>query len=280
MEKEKQTLLLESHAKINIGLDILRRREDGFHELSSIFQEIRWGDQIHLSKADKGIHFTCDNPGLENDDNLCVHAARKLLNENEAGIRIHLEKQIPMGAGLGGGSSNAAAVLVAVNSLYNMRLTKKNLADIGAQIGSDIPFFIYGKTALVKGRGEVITPISNISPLRKVFLVIPDIHLSTKLMYAKLKNFLTKEKKSLIIHGSFTENVLDSDLAGLKNDFEEIAMQMHPELREIKKAILDSGCSTAMMTGSGSAFFGLYENAIRESRFLKKYRLVNTEVVT
>lgn len=168
MEKEKQILLLESHAKINIGLDILGRRKDGFHELRSIFQEIRWGDKIHISKADKGIHFTCDKPGLENDDNLCVHAARKLLNESKAGIRIHLEKQIPTGAGLGGGSSNAAAVLVAVNSLYNMRLSKKDLADVGAQIGSDIPFFIYGKTALVGGRGEAITPISNISPLRKV----------------------------------------------------------------------------------------------------------------
>lgn len=272
-------IILQSNAKINLGLDLLNKRKDGYHEIRSIFQEVDWGDEISLSLTGSGINFSANVEGLSNSDNLCYKAADLMMSRMNCGIDIQLIKNIPWGAGLGGGSSNAASVIMGINQLCELGLKDSEMAEIGAILGSDVPFFIYGKTAHIGGRGEKVTPIRNQSPFNRVLIVVPGIHLSTKMMYGKTKKILTRGKKSFILYPSFAEHLLLSGMSGLKNDFEEIAIQEYPELEDIKSDLIDTGCKLSMMTGSGSAFFGLYKDEIKLSERLKKYRIIQTKLV-
>ena len=272
-------IVLQSNAKINLGLDLLNKREDGYHEIRSIFQEVDWGDEISLSLTGAGINFSANVEALSNKNNLCYKAADLMMSRMNCGIDIQLIKNIPWGAGLGGGSSNAASVIMGINRLCKLGLKDSEMAEIGAILGSDVPFFIYGKTAHIGGRGERVTPIRNQSPFNRVLIVVPDIHLSTKMMYGKTKKILTRGKKSFILYPSFAEHLLLSGMSGLKNDFEEIAIQEYPELEDIKSDLIDTGCKLSMMTGSGSAFFGLYKDEIKLSERLKKYRIIQTKLV-
>jgi 4-diphosphocytidyl-2-C-methyl-D-erythritol kinase len=275
----KNRLIIKSNAKINLGLDILGKRGDGFHELRSIFQEVDWGDEVELEKIGEGIEFYCDVPELNNTENLCYRAAELMYENFSGGIRIILHKKIPTGSGLGGGSSNAAAVIKGINKLYDLGWSKEKMSELGGSLGSDVPFFIYGKTAHVSGRGEIINPIKLKCLPRNAVLVLPGLHLSTPGMYKKVKNYLTNPEKSLIITPSFAERLNCDNLLALANSFERIALRLYPELGVIEESLKEGGCEVAMMSGSGSAFFGLYDRKFRVLPGLLSYRIVKTTVV-
>ena len=273
------SLIIESHAKINIGLEILAQRDDGYHEIRSIFQEINWGDQLILEKISSGIEFKTNIPELNNFQNLCYKAAQLMAPLFPGGIRIQLNKKIPVGTGMGGGSSNAAAVIKGIDHLYKLNLTIDKKIDIAARLGSDVPFFIFGKTAHVAGRGEIITPVTIESLPKSVVIVLPGLCFSTSHMYKKAKNNLTSPEKSIIISATFAEALDRNKLNDLKNDFEPIAFYEHPELEVVKNALLRGGCEVAMMTGSGSAFYGLYDGSFEILPALESFKIVKTKLV-
>ena len=191
-------LTLQSNCKINVGLKITGQRRDVYHTLQTIFQEISLADTINFKIIDKGWQLTCDDSSVSTDEtNLCVVAYLQLkkLFSDLGGVRMHLQKRIPSGAGLGGGSSNAAAVLRGINELYGLNLPANRLEDIALTIGADVPFFICGGTQYAEGVGEILSPVT-LPPIGAILLLIPRIHISTKWAYSMVKSYLTGDVKS------------------------------------------------------------------------------------
>ncbi len=271
-----QTIKVPSYAKINLGLFILGVRDDGFHEIETILQQIDLKDEIEVKATDSHqIEFSCDHPDLQESElNLCVLAANLLREATgiQKGAHIHLNKIIPMGAGLGGGSSNAALVLLCLNKLWGLNLSAKRLQVIASQLGSDIPFFILGGTAIATGRGDLLSPIKSTGNL-PILVVYPNIPVSTKWAYDQLNLNLTIKEKNTILAGFNDINYNNVDFVkALKNEFEEKVFTEYPILREIKKQINQSKAILASMSGSGSAIFGIFEkedDALRVKKFFQ-----------
>jgi len=263
-------------AKVNLGLRILARRPDGFHELRTVFQTISLADQLvvrHRPRAASGVRIVvADDPQLANSDNLAVRAAEALLSRGKwkGRVEIELEKRIPAGAGLGGGSSDAGAVLLALERLLRPAPALEDLHAAAAEIGSDVPFFLLGGRALGVGRGEEVYPLPEL-PRRWMVLLAPAAHVSTIEAYQALANdranssTLTDEVKcrsmSSFCSGARASNWgAATDLAGtLSNDFEPVIFRRLPELRRLKGDLLQAGAQAASLSGSGSAIFGLFE---------------------
>jgi len=224
--------------KINLGLSIIRKRADAYHDIETIFYPVPWTDILEVIPSDKFVFTATGNaiPGKE-EDNLCVRA-HKILNAPPA--KIHLHKIIPAGAGLGGGSSDAAWTLRLLNDVFELKHSKEDLKNYAAQLGSDCAFFIENRPMLGTGRGEILTPVD--VDLKGKFIVIikPDVHVSTTEAYAGV---VPKERKP----GS-----------EWTNDFEESVFRKHPILASIKSTLYEAGASYASMSGSGSAVFGIF----------------------
>jgi len=262
-----------SPAKVNLHLRVLRKREDGYHDLATLMQRIDLQDEMTFDHRDGGIHLTCPgHPELENDDNLAVRAARALIRETSwrGGFQIGLFKHIPLAAGLGGGSSNAASTLVALNDLMGQPCSREILMGIGARIGADVPFFIFEKTAWAFGIGDRLEAAPPLPPL--FFLLInPGFELSTKSVYEGLNFTLTKEPIHYSIPRFFERHDV---IMGLHNDLEKVSINLHPVLKEIKTLLLSHGASGALMSGSGPTVFGVFESeevAIKTEQSLKGY---------
>ncbi len=267
------TVIRQAPAKINLGLRILGRRPDGYHELRTVFQTISLADRVEVScepAAATRIELRCNRPDLENDDNLAARAARALLDRLglTARVGIRLQKNIPAGAGLGGGSSDAAAVLTALGGLARPPLDEAALHEIAADLGSDVPFFLVGGTALGSGRGEEVYPLAD-RPANPVVVVTPDIAVSTPWAYRQFAQRaagkLTPAAQRRIIN-SFRSAIRAYDAGGaanlagvIANDFEQIVFRQFPQLETIKQQLLDAGARLASMSGSGSALFGIFE---------------------
>ncbi|MBS1826533.1 MAG: 4-(cytidine 5'-diphospho)-2-C-methyl-D-erythritol kinase [Acidobacteria bacterium] len=264
---------IPSLAKLNLSLDVIGKRDDGFHELRSIFQTISIGDNIEIDcQPAKHTRLTIDCVP-EIPDNIILRAADAVLHQlkRKAEIHFRLTKRIPMGGGLGGGSSNAAAVLLAVPALLGKPLSLDKLLPIAAKLGSDVPFFLLGGTALVMGRGEELYPF----PEPKTswgLLMTPGIHVSTPEAYKALgRGPLTAASQSRIIDSfqllswEIGEGLPVSSWRALcRNDFESVVFRQHPQIRKWKKKLEATGAPVALMTGSGSAvfaFFGSREEA-------------------
>ena len=262
-------ITLRSYAKINLGLQIVGRRQDGFHEIRTIFQTIELHDRLQIRLVREcGIEFESDHTALHPIDNLVVKAIssfNRLLKVHQ-GCQVRLEKKIPLGSGLGGGSSNAAAAILGMNKLLNLNVSTRQLFELGGLLGSDVPFFFVGGTALGVGRGSEIYPLAERCQ-SYVLLVVPSVGVSTQRAYARMRLPLTKrESKSMI--PVFCPAYLDS-LAGnqfLENDFEQVVFRDFPELKRIKRELVKVGATCAGLTGSGSTLFGLFES---ESKMLK-----------
>jgi len=249
----------------------LGQRPDAYHEIETFFLQIDLADLLLFKLSpSREIKFTCNWPELaEPENNLCVKACRLL--EATCGCRldleIHLEKRIPYGAGLGGGSSNAAVVLMAVNQLFRLGLGLDQLSDLAARLGSDVPFFLDGGLAYARGRGEILTPLDYLPDLW-LLIVKPEIYVSTKWAYDNLKFGLTKSKKNTTF--ASLKNSL-SDFGALReacqNDMEEVVFTRYPELAVIKSRMHDAGALPVSMSGSGSAIFGIFasQHALNES---------------
>ena len=270
---------LRALAKINLGLRVLRKRADGFHELRTVFQTISLGDTLDVEfepSRRTSIELTgCDQIA----DNLVARAARAAMDAMKLTwkVRFHLTKRIPMGAGLGGGSSDAAAVLLALPVLAGRELALEELVALGAQFGSDVPFFFLGGTALGLGRGTELYPLPE-RPAEPLILVAPAIHVSTAEAYAALGRRLTSDVEQNMID-SFQSRVwlagAGSSTVGpravLGNDFEGVVFDRHPELRTLKRKLLRLGARAAMMTGSGSALLGIFDSREDAARVLHSF---------
>ena len=246
-------------AKINLDLRVLGKRADGFHELRTIFQTVSLADTLEISftKARRTEISLIDE--LQIADNLVVRAARLVLDAMriKGRVEMRLTKRIPMGAGLGGGSSDAAAVLLALPALTGRMLTLPKLSAIGEQLGSDVPFFLLGGTAVGIGRGTELFPLPD-SPSREGLIVAPGVHVNTAQAYRDLSPRLTTELQQNKIF-SFQAVTWDTaSLSSARNDFERVVFEQHPKLARLKKQLEKAGATAALMSGSGSALFGLF----------------------
>lgn len=273
--------VIPAFAKINLDLRVLGKREDGYHELRTIFQTISLADSIELSfQPARRTSLTLDD-ALNIPDNLVERAARLALRRMRiAGrVEIRLHKRIPMGAGLGGGSSDAAAILLALPVLAGGEISLPKLLEMGQQLGSDVPFFLFGGRAAAIGRGAELFPLSDLPACAGV-LAAPSVHVSTPEAYRALSARLTKELHPNKI-GSFQYQLWGQGSAGAAgtgrgaelpvgvNDFEPVVFDAHPQVKGLKRALLKAGACSSLMTGSGSAVFGLFPNRAAAARGLE-----------
>ena len=246
-------------AKINLDLRVLGKRSDGFHELRTIFQTISLADTLELAFTPARRTAITLEDELKIADNLVVRAAKVAMEAMRATgtVAMRLKKRIPMGAGLGGGSSDAAAVLLALPALVGKALDLPKLCDLGQHLGSDVPFFLLGGTAAGIGRGTELFPLPD-GPARQGLLVAPGIHVNTAQAYKDLSPRLTTElQQNKIV--SFQSVTWDrSSVAAARNDFEAVVFEQHGRLKALKRRLIQAGASPALMTGSGSALFGLF----------------------
>ncbi|MBC6129230.1 4-(cytidine 5'-diphospho)-2-C-methyl-D-erythritol kinase [Listeria booriae] len=260
---------VKAPAKINLSLDALYKRKDNYHELEMVMTTIDLADRLQLVllekdciKLDVKAHFIPD------DKRNLVYQAAALLKERfqiKQGVAITLDKSIPVAAGLAGGSSDAAAALKGLNQLWDLNLSLEELADLGAELGSDIPFCLYGGTALATGRGEIIEPLP-MMPNCWIVLAKPSISVSTPGVYrdlkvAEVKHPNTKGMVQAIQDGSF-EGICDN----IGNVLETVTLVKHPEVKRIKEKMLEFGADTALMSGSGPTVFALVKQYSRAKR--------------
>ena len=269
---------LKARAKINLGLDVVRKREDGYHEVRMIMQMINLYDKITMRRiTESEIRVTTNLPYLPvNEDNLVYRAAKLLMDEFQVteGVEIELQKYIPVAAGMAGGSSDAAAVMVGINRIFHLGLTKKQLMERGVKIGADVPFCIMRGTALAEGIGEVLTPLPAM-PHCSLVIAKPKIHVSTKFVYGNLKANELKEHPD--IDGqvqALREGSLEQLVAKMGNVLETVTVSAYPVIDEIKKTMLKNDAMGAMMSGSGPTVFGVFE---REERAQEVCRLLKKE---
>jgi 4-diphosphocytidyl-2-C-methyl-D-erythritol kinase len=255
-----EALCLKAPAKVNYRLDVLRRRTDGYHDLRMIVQRIDLCDEIVIvPTVSPGIRVTCDRQGVpDGPGNIAWRAADALLQiaGRQVGLDIAITKNIPVAAGLGGGSSDAATVLMGVNELLGLKLSDERLMEIGVKLGADVPFFIFKRSALAEGIGERLSAIAEI-PAIWLVLVNPNIHVSTAWVYRNLQ--LTTGEVDHIIP-LFYKSIADI-CAILANDLETVTVRKFPVIGEIKERLLAAGARGALMSGSGPTVFGLFESA-------------------
>ena len=258
-----KTVKLNSYAKVNIGLKLLHKRIDGYHDISTVFQEIDLYDEITISRSSgSALAFSSNVDWLKNDQhNLCVIAYNRIKDLYDiGGVDINLVKNISKGSGLGGGSSNAAAVMKGLRKIFNLEVTDKVLEKIGKDIGADVPFFIRGATQIGEGIGEKLLDIKN--TIDGSFLIItPNISIDTKWAYSQIKNVLDNAASSTKFSDLFCGKTISLDtLKFFENDFESVVFPTYPEIGVIKSELIALGAKFASLSGSGSTVFGIFDD--------------------
>lgn len=267
---------LKALAKINLGLDVVRRREDGYHEVRMIMQTIQLYDRLDIKRTQEpGIQIQTNLSFLPvNENNLIYKAAKLLMDEFSItdGVSVKLDKRIPVAAGMAGGSTDAAAMLIGVNRLFSLGLTKRQLMERGVQIGADVPYCIMRGTALAEGIGEALSPLP---PMVKcpVLIAKPSISVSTKFVYQNLKLDDTTIHPDIdrLIDDIKTKNLHDI-AAHMGNVLETVTIPNYPVIDEIKKHMLSNGAVGAMMSGSGPTVFGLFDDEDTAKKAYKAMR--------
>jgi 4-diphosphocytidyl-2-C-methyl-D-erythritol kinase len=259
-------------AKINVGLRIIRKRTDGFHDIETLFYPVGLCDALEFvvpsGKAkDDELTVTGIDIRTRNDRNLVIKAVRKLREKYSIPyLKIHLHKAIPSGAGLGGGSSDAACMLRAINRCFELSVSDAELLELALELGSDCPFFINPVPSVATGRGETLTPVNPVLEGYYIVLVNPGIHISTREAY--LNSHPAPSSQSL-------EELIRLDPAewkrSLKNDFEDFAFKLYPQMNEIKRSFYGSGAIYASMSGSGSTIYGIFREKTGISRKMKEF---------
>ena len=267
---------LQAFAKINLGLDVLGKREDGYHEVRMIMQTIRMYDQLDMRKSvEPGIHLTTNKKYIPVDENNLVWRAAKLMMDTCGiieGVSIHLHKVIPVAAGMAGGSSDAAATLVGMNRLFHCGLSKEKLMELGVQIGADVPYCVLRGTALAEGIGEKLTVLS---PMPDCWILIgkPGISVSTKYVYTTLD--LNTDTVHPDIDG-MKKALEDGNLYGITermgNVLQDVTIPAYPEVERIKEQMKTLGAVNAMMSGSGPTVFGIFDNEEKAQEACQKLR--------
>jgi len=282
-------VVIHSYAKLNLYLEVLNKRADGYHNIKTLFERIDLADKITLNPTAGGKTTIISNSRLIPKDkkNFAYQAAELLRKEYRIseGLRIHIEKNIPVGAGLAGGSSNAASVLMGLNKLWNLRLSRRNLAGFAARIGSDVPFFVHDAPfAYAHGRGEKISIVNSLKSRRLWhILVVPNLAVSTPSIYRhwdllkdNKKAKLTRPKLGVkILTSSIRKRLVLSSNSGFYNGLEIVTIKKYPELNSIKNQLRNLGLKAILMSGSGPAFFSIIasrKEAVRRFKQLKGFR--------
>ena len=254
-----ESYTIKSNAKVNVGLQILNKRPDGYHNIKTVFQELDFCDTIELKKKDNGCEFHSNVNWLRNDStNLCVLAFEKFSEEYDVGgISINLVKQIPSGGGLGGGSSNAAAILKGLCHLYSIEPIYEKLSKIALRLGADVPFFLKGGMQIASGIGEQLVEMSG--RINGVYLlIIPKFKIDTKWAYKSMKKFLDRPK----VEVNFAD-LLKRDKTPFRlfeNDFESIVIPAYPEIATIKEKLWSLRPKFVSLSGSGSTVYGIFDD--------------------
>ena len=269
----------KAYAKINLGLDVIDRLENGYHVVKMVMQTVGIYDVLTLKKIPEGIVVTTDNGELPTDDNNLIYKAARLMREAydiTEGVSIHLEKNIPIAAGMAGGSTDAAATFLGMNELFNIGATMEELQKLGVKVGADVPYCIMGGTALAEGIGEILSPLP--AP-PECFLVVakPDINVSTKYVYEHLD--AEGVEKYPDIDGMIVA-LKDGDLQGivlrLGNVLETVTVKKHGIINTIKQCMLEQGALGSLMSGSGPTVFGIFTDAGKAQR--AKEEIANREL--
>ncbi|MCP5468229.1 MAG: 4-(cytidine 5'-diphospho)-2-C-methyl-D-erythritol kinase [Deltaproteobacteria bacterium] len=266
-----QTLKIQAPAKLNLRLDVLGKRPDGYHNILSLMDRINIEDEIHLKIVEKGIEVKCSHEDVPCDDeNTAFKALKEILaySSRNVGIEVEIHKNIPIAAGMGGGSSDAAAVIKGVNELLKLKLNDDKLMKIGAKVGADVPFFLFGAPAYAQGIGDKLSPIEHIPKL--YFLIInPGIKVSTKAVYQKiLEDHYSKTRfEDLPIAYRTKKDVVKI----LNNDLELVTIKEFPIIGEIKGELMKNGAIGSQMTGSGSTVFGIFSDKVKLAKAYEKF---------
>ncbi len=276
---------LPSFAKINWVLRIRGKRADSFHELCTVFQTVSLCDFLHFAES-KEIILTCNAKNIPTDESNLITKAAKVLQENfevKSGAKIYLEKNIPAPGGLGGGSSNAAVALLGLAKLWKIKIGFEELKEIGKNLGSDVPFFFYGGTAVGTGRGTEIFPVEDLEE-NQILIVTPNVDVPTKdafklLDAPHLTNFDSKSILQICRSEALTLNLRQSSLV---NDFENAVFEIEPEIKRVKQKFFDLGANHALMSGSGASVFAVFDSkeelqtafdALQEEKTWRKYQV-------
>ncbi|PTQ53057.1 MAG: 4-diphosphocytidyl-2-C-methyl-D-erythritol kinase [Hydrogenibacillus schlegelii] len=276
METKMRELWITSPAKINLTLEVLGRRPDGYHELDMLVVAVDLADRLRLVLRDDGaITLSTSNGTLPlGEKNLAVAAARKLQAASgvRAGVHIEIEKRIPISAGLGGGSSNAAAVLMGLNALWGLGYDRERLQTLGAEIGSDVPFFFHGGTARVQGRGERVEPLPDVGPWT-IVIARPPLYVSTADVFRALAvDRLPPPGETAAAVAALQAGRREAVLRHLRNDLEAVTFRLYPEVRRLKEKFYAFGAEYALMSGSGPVVYGVFPDGRRARRVVHSLR--------
>jgi 4-diphosphocytidyl-2-C-methyl-D-erythritol kinase len=260
-EIKMDRIVKKAYAKINPVLDVLRRREDGYHELRMIMQTVNIYDTLELAKQESGIRLTCDTGLLPCDDGNIIYRAARLMQETfslQEGIEIHLTKKIPMAAGMAGGSADAAATLHGMNELFALNLTTEQLCELGVKLGADVPYCVMGGTMLAEGIGEKLTALPSM-PECVLVVAKPDFDVSTKYVYENLHANELKDHPDVDgMIAAIKADDLQSVAEHMENVLERVSVQKYPQIAELKQLMCNRGALNALMSGSGPSVFGLF----------------------
>ncbi|MBP7175655.1 MAG: 4-(cytidine 5'-diphospho)-2-C-methyl-D-erythritol kinase [Thermoclostridium sp.] len=262
-------LTMSAPAKINLSLDITGKLDNGYHSLEMILQTISLKDEISLEKQNESIAIECNHPFVPLDDrNICSRAARAFFLKTgiQGGVKIRIDKKIPIGAGLAGGSTNAAATLKGLNALYDVGLSGEDLIELGLQCGADVPFCLAGGTCLARGIGEKLTPLPALRGLHAV-LIMPDFSVSTAWVYQNYRmDDPVRHPNTQAIVAAIRQGDIARVAREMKNVLESVTAVKYPEIEGIKRDLKNRGALGSMMSGSGPSVFGLFSDAEQAQR--------------
>ena len=252
---------IKAYAKINLGLDVVRKLENGYHEVKMVMQTVGIYDVLEFERAESGIVITTDSGELPTGEDNLIYKAAKLMIETyriTEGVKIHLEKHIPVAAGMAGGSTDAAATLKGMNRLFDLGCTLRDLMELGVKIGADVPYCVMGGTALAEGIGEKLTPLAP-APDCYVLVAKPDINVSTKYVYEHL------DAQEIVKHpdiDGMVEAIAEESLQGIldrmENVLETVTVSAYPVIQTIKDRMKELGAINSLMSGSGPTVFGIF----------------------
>jgi len=281
-----EKLQLRAYAKINLGLDVIRRLENGYHEVKMIMQTVGIYDELTFERIPSGIVLTTNHGELPLDENNLIYKAVRLMQENygiSEGVKVHLQKNIPVAAGMAGGSTDAAATLKAMNVLFDLQASEEELRELGVKIGADVPYCIMGGTALAEGIGEKLTALPK-APDCYLLVAKPDINVSTKYVYEHLD---AKEGYAHPDIDGMVEAIKTGSLKGITdrmgNVLESVTIEAHPIIATIKERMLALGADNSLMSGSGPTVFGIFtdkDKATKAYEQVKKEQLAGQVFVT
>lgn len=274
-EKRMKECTIKAYAKINLGLDVVGKLDNGYHEVRMVMQTVGIWDELKLERTESGILFTTDSPELPTgEENLAYRAAQLMLEYYKipSGVRIHLRKRIPVAAGMAGGSTDAAAVMKGISRLFDLNCTLEELMELGLKLGADVPYCVMGGTALAEGIGEKLTALTA-APECHVLVARPDVHVSTKYVYEHLDGAGIKEHPDIDgMVSAIEEGSLQGILARMGNVLESVTEAAYPVIGAIKDRMKELGAANSLMSGSGPTVFGIFTDRNKAERAGERIR--------